>query len=176
MIPIIFSILKTRVTKPKLTDINPAHVRIHIYLTSKPQHTEPSNQGYNYEELKENEKNPYLFLEDWWLKWCKKGGFWEWHGEFERGLVRGKNWNDLKTAQFAQNTRFSWLDQVACKSPGPTTRTLKTKILKNFSKCFSPLEGLPARKSGGKPRKSLCNSCDWTFHPQTSHHSESRET
>ena len=61
----------------------------------------------------------------------------------------------FKTDLYVQNTRFLWLSQVAKKSPGPVARTLKTKILKNFSKCFSELEVLPVRESRDKPRKSL---------------------
>ena len=74
-----------------------------------------------------------------------------------------------------QNTRFSQLNQVACKSPGSAARTLKNENFENFSKCFSWLNGLPARKSRGKPRKSLCTPHDWTFHPRTSHHTKPRE-
>ena len=51
--------------------------------------------------------------------------------------------------------RFSQLSQVARKSPRPVTRSLKTKILKKFSKYFSQLEVLPARESQGKSQKSL---------------------
>ena len=47
-------------------------------------------------------------------------------------------------------------------------KTLKDKNLKNFSKCFSRLEGLPARESRAEPRKSLSNPRDWTFHSRTS--------
>ena len=54
-----------------------------------------------------------------------------------------------------QNTHFLRPNQAASKSPGPVARTLKTKILKNLSKCFSRLEVLPTRESQGKPRKSL---------------------
>ena len=51
--------------------------------------------------------------------------------------------------------RVSRLNQVASKSQRPVARTLKTKILKNLSKCFLQLEVLPARESQGKLRKSL---------------------
>ena len=37
-----------------------------------------------------------------------------------------------------------------------------------FSKCFSRLEGLPARESRAEPRKSLSNPRAWTFHSRTS--------
>ena len=41
------------------------------------------------------------------------------------------------------------------KSPRPIARTLKTKILKNLSKCFSRLEVLRVRELRGELRKSL---------------------
>ena len=66
------------------------------------------------------------------------------------------------------NTRFSRLKRVANKSPVQVAKTLKEKSLKNFSKCFSRLEVLPARKSRAEPRKSLSNPHDWTFHSRTS--------
>ena len=76
--------------------------------------------------------------------------------EFERGKngedneqsqkFEGKLKKFLKIDRFAQNTRFSRLSQVAFKSPGQIARTLKTKILKNFSKFFSQLEVPPARE------------------------------
>ena len=64
---------------------------------------------------------------------------------------------------------FSWLKWVATKSPVQAAKTLKDKSLKNFSKCFSRLEGIPARESRVEPRKSLSNPRDWTFHSRTSH-------
>ena len=64
--------------------------------------------------------------------------FREWLGEFKRGKhgedneqsqnFEGKLKKVLKTDLFAQNTRFSWLSQVAFKSPRQVARTLKTKI------------------------------------------------
>ena len=74
-----------------------------------------------------------------------------------------------KTVLKTQNKRFSQLKWVANKSPGLATKTLKDKIVKKISKCFSRLKGLPARESRAEPRKSLCNPCDWTFHSRTSH-------
>ena len=50
-----------------------------------------------------------------------------------------------------QNTHFSRLKQVAIKSPGQAAKTLKEKIVKKFSKCFSRLEGLPARELRVEP-------------------------
>ena len=57
---------------------------------------------------------------------------------------------------------------VANKSPGQAAKTLKVKIMKKISKCFSRLEGLPARESRAEPRKSMCTPYDWTFHSRTS--------
>ena len=81
---------------------------------------------------------------------------------------REKTEKVLKTVFKMQNTRFSRLKQVASKSPGQATKTLKDKIVKKFSKCFSQLEGLLARELQTEPRKSLCTPRDWTFHSQTS--------
>ena len=61
------------------------------------------------------------------------------------------------------NTCFSLLGWVANKSPRQAAKTLKVKIMKKISKCFSQLEGLPARE----PRNSLCTPHDWTFHLRT---------
>ena len=64
------------------------------------------------------------------------------HGEFER--VSGKEEDEQsemfeeklkrfkKLTKFAQNTRFSRLNQVACKLLGPAARTLEREISKNF--------------------------------------------
>ena len=99
----------------------------------------------------------------------------KWGRQWTVRNVRGKNWKYLKTDLYAQNTRFSRLSQVASKSPGPVARTLKTKILKNLSKCFLRLEVLLARESRGKSWKSLCTPYDWNIHPWTSRQIESRE-
>ena len=57
----------------------------------------------------------------------------------------------LKTVFEMQNTRFSRLKQVTSKPPGQAAKTLKYKIVKKFSKCFSRLEGLLARELRAKP-------------------------
>ena len=81
-----------------------------------------------------------------------------------------ENWKRFKNSPyFCQNARFSWLKWVANKSPSQAAKTLKDKIVKKFSKCFSRLKGLPARESRAEPRKSLSNPRDWTFHSRTSH-------
>ena len=57
----------------------------------------------------------------------------------------------LKTVFEKQNMRFLRLKQVANKSPGKAAKTLKVKIMKKISKCFSRLEGLPVRESQAEP-------------------------
>ena len=69
---------------------------------------------------------------------------------------------------FCQNTRFSRLDWVATQSRVQAAKTLENKNLKNFSKCFSWLEGLPASESRAELRKSLSKPRDWTFHSRIS--------
>ena len=81
---------------------------------------------------------------------------------------RGKTKRFKNCPYFCQNTRFSRLKWVATKSPDQAAKTLKDKNLKNFSKCFSRLEGLPASESRAEPRKFLSNLRDWTFHSRTS--------
>ena len=84
--------------------------------------------------------------------------------------VRGKNWKRFwKLLLFLPNTRFSRLKRVANKSPVQAAKTHKDKSLKNFSKCFSWLEGLPTSESRAEPRKYLSNPRDLTFHLWTSH-------
>ena len=76
-----------------------------------------------------------------------------------------ENWKRFKNRPcFCQTCDFrDWSE-----SPGQAAKTLKDKILKKFSKCFSRLEGLLARESRVEPRKSLSNSRDWTCHSRTS--------
>ena len=51
-----------------------------------------------------------------------------------------------------QNTHFSRLKQVTRQA----AKTLKVTIVEKFSKCFSRLKVLLARKSRDKPQKFLC--------------------
>ena len=76
-----------------------------------------------------------------------------------------ENWKRFKNCPYFCQTRVlhDWSEL-----PGQAAKTPKHKILKKFSKCFSRLEGLPARESRVEPRKFLCNPCDWTFHSRTS--------
>ena len=115
----------------------------------------------------EKETEPIPLLKDWWrgIENMENMRICVWTLWFRKGFrqerqwivtnVRGKNWKHLKIDLYVQNTRFSRLSQVASKSPGLVARTLKTKILRNLSKCFLRLEVLPARESRGKPRKFL---------------------
>ena len=88
-----------------------------------------------------------------------------WERRWTVTKVRGKNWKRFKNClNFCQTRVFrNW-----SKSPGKAAKTLKNKILKKISKCFSRLEGLSARESQAEPRKSLSNPHDWTFHLRTS--------
>ena len=73
----------------------------------------------------------------------------------------GKTMNSQKCSREKLKTFKNWLIYAKHaifateSSRKHVAKTLKTKILKNFSKCFSRLEVLPARESRGKPRKSL---------------------
>ena len=80
-----------------------------------------------------------------------------------------EDWKIFKNCPYFCQTR------VFCNwSESPQSRQFKlpkhskTKIWKKISKCFSQLEGLPARESRAEPRKSLSNPRDWTFHSRTS--------
>ena len=123
------------------------------------------------------EKTHTFFLkigEEMMQKWSLKSVWvsfsWKRNGEDSEQSqnVEGKTEKVLKIVFEMQNTRFSRLKQVANKSPGQAAKTLKVKIMKNISKCFSRLEGLPARESRAEPRKSLCTPRDSTLHLQTS--------
>ena len=120
------------------------------YVTHIEKETEPIPLLENWWRGIENMENMRICV---WTLWFRKGFRQE--RQWIETNVRVKNWKHLKTDLYAQNTQFSWLNQVTSKSLGQVARTLKAKILKNLSKCFSRLEVLPARESRGKPRKSL---------------------
>ena len=112
---------------------------------------------------------------------CLREIRWVWEcsgkeGDEQSEMFEGKLKKFKKLTHFVQNTRFSWLSQVAFQSPGPTTRTLERKLLKKFSKCFSQMEVPLARESRTEPRKSLCTPHNWTFHPRTSRQPKLRKT
>ena len=75
----------------------------------------------------------------------------------------------LKTAPIFAKTRVfrDWSELPQSHQFKPPKHS-KTKVWKNFSKCFSRLEGLPTSESRAEPQKSLSNSHDWTFHSRTS--------
>ena len=83
--------------------------------------------------------------------------------------VRGKNWTRFKNCPYFCQTRVfrDWNESPQSRQIKPPKHS-KTQVWKNFSKCFSRLEGLPASKSRAEPRKSLSNPRDWTFHSRTS--------
>ena len=81
-----------------------------------------------------------------WSVWVRFS--WERNGEDKQSQkFEGKTKKVLKAVFETQNTRFLWLKQVTNKSPGQAAKTFKDKIVKKISKCFSRLEGLPARES-----------------------------
>ena len=114
-------------------------------------------------------ENPYLLLDDFEQK-IRNNGVWKWeHGVFGKEIVEredeqsqkfeGKTKKDLKTAPIFCQTRVfrDWIESPQVASS------------KNFSKCFSRLESLPATELRAEPRKSLSNPRDWIFHSRTSH-------
>ena len=82
--------------------------------------------------------------------------------------VRGKTEKDLKTAHVsAKHAIFAtWLSRHTVTSS--SRQSTQEQNLKNFSKCFSRLEDLPASESRAEPQKSLSEPRDWTFHSWTS--------
>ena len=69
-----------------------------------------------------------------------------------------ENWKRFKNCPYFCQTRvFCDWSESPTKSPGQVAKTLKDRILENFSKCFLRLEGLPARKSRAEPWKYLSN-------------------
>ena len=81
---------------------------------------------------------------------------------------RGKT-KKFKNCPYIAKTRVfrDWNESPqSCQIKPP--KHSKTQVWKNFSKCFSRLEGLPASESRVEPRKSLSNPRDWTFHSRTS--------
>ena len=136
------------------------------------------NYSQNMKKSSETEKTHTFFLkigegmmQKWILRSVTRSVWvrfsWERNGE-QSQKFEGKTEKVLKIVFETQNTRFSRLKQVTSKSPGQAAKTLKDKIVKKFSKCFSRLEGLPARELRAEPRKSLCTPRDWTIHLRTS--------
>ena len=68
------------------------------------------------------------------------------HDEFEKvsgkeedeqsEMFEGKLKKVQKLIHFVQNTQFSRLNQVMCKSPRPAAKKLERKLLKNFLSVF----------------------------------------
>ena len=133
--------------------------------------------------MKWDRENPYLFLDAWRRHDAKMEAFsketqsvWEryFREDNEQSLkLEGKLKKFWKTVLKMQNTHFSRLKWVANKSLGQAAKSscqnTQRQNCEKFSKCFSRLEGLPARESRAEPRKFLCTSCDWTIHSRTSH-------
>ena len=131
-----------------------------------------------HEEIKWDRENPYLFLEDWRrndakmkIEMCDT----ECLGQIQlrekvnrHEKFKGKLKKILKTPPvFAKHAFFATEvshQQVARSSHKNTQR----QNCEKFSKCFSRLEGLPARELQAEPRKSLCTPRNWTLHSRTS--------
>ena len=92
-----------------------------------------------------------------------------WERRWTVTKVRGKTEKKFKNCPYFCQTRVfrDWSDSPQSRQFKPPKHS-KTKIWKNFSKCFSRLEGLPASESRDEPWKSLSNPRDWTFHSWTS--------
>ena len=91
-----------------------------------------------------------------------------WERRWTVTKVRGKTEKDLKTAHiFAKHTFFA-TEESHHKIASSSRQNTQRQKFKNFSKCFSRLEGLPVRESRAKPPKSLSNPRGWTFHSRTS--------
>ena len=132
--------------------------------------TQMARKTFIKQRIWDEENKTYTF--SWWF-WEEMKQQWSWKwvtrcvwevsdrkDNEQSQSVRGKTEKDLKTAPILPNTRFSWLKWVADQSPGQAAKTLKDKILKKFSKCFSRLEGLPARESRVELWEFLCNPRD----------------
>ena len=130
-----------------------------IMATTHSQNQEKHTQNME-NEVRQRKPIPF----SWRLekKWCINGvwGVFGWEKVNSHKKFEGKTEKVLKTVFETQNMRFSRLGWVAHKLPGQAAKTLKVKIMKKISKCFSRLEGLPARESRFEPRKSLCTPRD----------------
>ena len=80
----------------------------------------------------------------------------KWEDSEQSQKFEGKTEKVLKTIFETQNTHFSRLRQVDTAS----RQNIQRQNCEKFSKCFSRLEGLPARESRAEPRKSLCTPRD----------------
>ena len=80
-----------------------------------------------------------------------------------------ENWKRFKNCPYFCQTRVfrDWRESPQSRQFKPPKHS-KIKVWKKISKCFSRLEGLPARESRAEPPKSLSNPRDWTFHSRTS--------
>ena len=141
--------------------------------------TTQQKENYSQSMKKSSEtKKTYTFflkigegmMQKWRLRcvtrsvWVKFG----WERQWTVTKIQGKNLksfkNCLRNAKHAFFATEVSRQQVARASRQNTQR----QNCEKFSKCFSRLEGLPARESWAEPRKSLCNPRNWTFHSRTS--------
>ena len=123
-----------------------------------------------HEEIKWDRENSYLFLEDWRRNYAKmeiEMCDTECLGQIQLREKWGRQW--IVTKKFEGKLKKSLkTDPVFAKHAIFATEVSRQQVTKSsrqntqrqncekFSKCFSRLEGLPARESWVEPRKSLC--------------------
>ena len=74
-----------------------------------------------------------------------------------------KNWKRFKNCPYFSKYAFFVTKVSRHQAARSSRQNTQRQNFEKFSKCFSRLEGLPR----AEPRKSLSNSCDWTFHSRT---------
>ena len=129
--------------------------------------THSQNQEKHIQNMKNEvrQRKPIPF--SWRLekKWCKNECFLKWDTECLRERngedneqsqkLKGKTKKLLKTVFETQNTRFSWLIQVASQSPGHPPKHFKPKDLKILLSVFRNWKSY-SRGSRKLSRKNLC--------------------
>ena len=133
---------------------------------------------FTKQRIRDEENKTYTF--SWWF-WEEMKQQWSWKwvtrcvwevsdrkDNEQSQKVRGKNWKRFKNCPHCAKHAF-FATEVSCQQDARSSRqNTQRQNFEKFSKCFSRLEGLPARESRAEPRKSLSNPRDWTFHSRTS--------
>ena len=126
-------------------------------------------------------KNPYLFLEDWRrndakmeIEICDTECLGQiqlrekWGRQWTVIKIWGKNWKSFKNYLRNAKHMFFVTEMSRQQVVRASYQNIQRQNCEKFSKCFLRLEGLLARESRAKPRKSLCTLRDWTLHSRTS--------
>ena len=158
----ISSIILSKPTKPlqaNSTKITQPMFK-HTYRKTQQQLKNPRNQVYNHEILRENKK-AHTFSWRLKLRWWREMVVLErntmslWERRTYKTMNSKKcskeNWKVLKIVLKAQNKGFFDLTELQTSCQDKSPNTLKTKFLKNLSKCFSRLV---------HPRGSREGSCE----------------